>query len=82
MGLIDGPGLLYGPTHTYSNTPRSLNYRRNGVQDWTRKKVHLGTNPPAVVTLATRTDRLENNGDVSSRNLNTSANASIGDLCI
>ena len=28
----------------YSNTPRSLNYRRSGVQDWTTRKL----TPPAV----------------------------------
>ena len=28
-----------------ANTPRSLNYRRSGVQDWTRRK-YKGKNPP------------------------------------
>ena len=32
---------------TYTTTPpRSLNYRRSGVQDWRTKKVHTGTPPP------------------------------------
>jgi hypothetical protein len=58
---------LYGPpstwaTHTYSNTPRSLNFRHNGVQDWTptqrsarldKKESIAGQHPPAVTTLAT-----------------------------
>ena len=33
----------------YSNTPRSLNYRRSGVQDWTTRKL----TPPAVWTTDT-----------------------------
>jgi hypothetical protein len=30
----------------YSNTPRSLNYRRNGVADWTRKEERTHTSSP------------------------------------
>ena len=41
-GPLDGP-LYMGSI--YTNTPlRSLNYRRNGVQDWTTRK----PTPPAV----------------------------------
>jgi len=40
-GPLDGP-LYMGSI--YSNTPRSLNYRRSGVQDWTTRKL----TPPAV----------------------------------
>ena len=29
---------LYTWAHIYTNTPRSLNYRRSGVQDWTTRK--------------------------------------------
>ena len=35
-GPLDGP-LYMGSK--YSNTPRSLNYRRRGVQDWTTRKL-------------------------------------------
>ena len=38
-------------TDTYTNTPRSLNYRRSGVQDWTTKKAH--TRIPPQPQLAT-----------------------------
>ena len=34
-GPLDGP-LYMGSI--YTNTPRSLNYRRSGVQDWTTRK--------------------------------------------
>ena len=46
----------------YSNTPRSLNFQRSGVQDWTptqwsarldKKESITGQHPPAVTTLAT-----------------------------
>ena len=41
-GLLDGP-------NTYTTTPpRSLNYRRSGVQDWTTKKAHTGTTPATL----------------------------------
>ena len=50
MGLNTGP---YGPlTHT-PTPPRSLNYRRSGVQDLTTKKAHTGTTPPLQPQLAT-----------------------------
>ena len=29
---------LYTWAHIYTNTPRSLNYRRSGVKDWTRRE--------------------------------------------
>ena len=32
-----------------ANTPRSLNYRRSGVQDWTRRE-YKGQIPPAATT--------------------------------
>ena len=35
-----------------ANTPRSLNYRRSGVQDWTRRK-YKGQIPPLRPQLAT-----------------------------
>ena len=39
---------IYGPLHTWAQytptPPRSLNYRRSGVQDWTTRKL----TPPAV----------------------------------
>ena len=34
-GPLDGPQYM---NSIYSNTPRSLNYRRSGVQDWTRRE--------------------------------------------
>ena len=47
------------PTHVplymdsiYTNTPRSLNYRRSGVQDWTRRE-YKGQIPPPQPQLAT-----------------------------
>jgi hypothetical protein len=37
----------------YSNTPRSLDYRRSGVQDWARKKTSAQrTGPPLQPQLA------------------------------
>ena len=40
----------------YTNTPRNLNYRRSGVQDWTTRK----PTPPQSEQLAQRYSRLEN----------------------
>ena len=48
MDAIHGP---HGPEYSYSNTPRSLNYRRSGVADWTGKEVH--TRAPPQTQLAT-----------------------------
>ena len=37
---------LYTWAHIYTNTPRSLNYRCSGVQDWTRRKYKGQISPP------------------------------------
>ncbi|KAG2582119.1 hypothetical protein PVAP13_6KG087300 [Panicum virgatum] len=52
---LDGPNTwAIWATYIYTNTPpRSLNYRRGGVQDWTTKKAHTGTTPPRQPQLAT-----------------------------
>jgi hypothetical protein len=35
-----------GHSHIYTNTPCSLDYRRNGVQDWPTKKESYTQGPP------------------------------------
>jgi hypothetical protein len=32
--------MAMGLIHIYTSNPRSLNYLRSGVQDWTTKNVH------------------------------------------
>ena len=53
-------GLTLGLSIHTPTPPHSLNFRRSGVEDWTRKKAPHGPHthmlrqhPPAVATLAT-----------------------------
>jgi len=48
---IHGP--LYTGSHIHQHPPRSLNNRRNGVQDWTRREYKESTKgkyPPVATT--------------------------------